>query len=154
MRDYAYHVGEYGVAYREDIDEVIVRLREAFEELKEDPDQGPNILDEMEVHGVTALADSSVNVRIRIKTLPGTQFGLGRAFNRLVKKHFDAAGIEIPFPHQTIYFGQEKDGTAPPAHLRLTQETGEDTEDSRDYSKDRRARPNPKHKGDYDEAED
>lgn len=154
MRDYAYHVGEYRVAYREDIDEVIVRLREAFEELKEDPDQGPNILDEMEVHGVTALADSSVNVRIRIKTLPGTQFGLGRAFNRLVKRHFDAAGIEIPFPHQTIYFGQEKDGTAPPANLRITQEQGEDTEDERDYSKDRRARPNPKHKGDYDEAED
>ncbi len=154
MREYGYHVGEYGVAYREDIDEVIVRLREAFEELKEDPDQGPNILDEMEVHGVTALADSSVNVRIRIKALPGTQFGLGRAFNRLVKKHFDAAGIEIPFPHQTIYFGQEKDGSAPPAHLRLTQEQGEDTDDDRDYSKDRRARPNPKHKGDYDEAED
>ncbi|WP_018139177.1 MULTISPECIES: mechanosensitive ion channel domain-containing protein [unclassified Thioalkalivibrio] len=154
MREYGYHVGEYGVAYREDIDEVIVRLREAFEELKEDPDQGPNILDEMEVHGVTALADSSVNVRIRIKALPGTQFGLGRAFNRLVKKHFDAAGIEIPFPHQTIYFGQEKDGSAPPAHLRLSQEQGEDTDDGRDYSKDQRARPNPKHKGDYDEAED
>ncbi|WP_018873549.1 mechanosensitive ion channel domain-containing protein [Thioalkalivibrio sp. ALJ16] len=154
MREFAYHVGEYGVAYREDIDEVIVRLREAFEELKEDPDQGPNILDEMEVHGVTALADSSVNVRIRIKTLPGTQFGLGRAFNRLVKKHFDAAGIEIPFPHQTIYFGQEKDGSAPPANLRMIEAATDTQEDDRDYSRDRRARPNPKHKGDYDEADD
>ncbi len=154
MREFAYHVGEYGVAYREDIDEVIVRLREAFEELKEDPDQGPNILDEMEVHGITALADSSVNVRIRIKTLPGTQFGLGRAFNRLVKKHFDAAGIEIPFPHQTIYFGQEKDGSAPAANLRMIEAAPEGNADDRDYSRDRRARPNPKHKGDYDESED
>ncbi|WP_019611644.1 mechanosensitive ion channel domain-containing protein [Thioalkalivibrio sp. AKL7] len=154
MREFAYHVGEYGVAYREDIDEVIVRLREAFKELQQDPDQGPNILDEMEVHGVTALADSSVNVRVRIKTLPGTQFGLGRAFNRLVKKHFDAAGIEIPFPHQTIYFGQEKDGGAPAANLRLLQEKPANEQDGDDYSDDRRARPNPKHKGDYDEADD
>ncbi|WP_018140590.1 mechanosensitive ion channel domain-containing protein [Thioalkalivibrio sp. ALJ7] len=154
MREYGYHVGEYGVAYREDIDEVIVRLREAFEELKEDPDQGPNVLDEMEVHGVTSLGDSAVNVRIRIKALPGTQFGLGRAFNRLVKKHFDAAGIEIPFPHQTIYFGQEKDGSAPAANLRLLEGKAEGDKDDKDYSRDQRARPNPKHKGDYDEADD
>jgi len=43
---------------------------------------------------------------------------VGRAYNRVVKQHFDAAGIEIPFPHQTLYFGQDKDGTAPPANIR------------------------------------
>ncbi|WP_373023908.1 mechanosensitive ion channel domain-containing protein [Thioalkalivibrio sp.] len=154
MREFAYHLGEYGVAYREDIDEVIVRLREAFEELKADPKHGPSILEEMEVQGVTALADSAVNVRIRIKTLPGDQWALGRAFNRLVKRHFDAAGIEIPFPHQTIYFGQEKDGSAPAANLRVIETGPEDTSDDHDYSHDRRARPNPKRKGDFDESED
>ncbi|MGM0553556.1 MAG: mechanosensitive ion channel domain-containing protein [Pseudomonadota bacterium] len=154
MREFAYHLGEYGVAYREDIDEVIVRLREAFEELKADPEHGPSILEEMEVHGVTALADSAVNVRIRIKTLPGDQWALGRAFNRLVKRHFDAAGIEIPFPHQTIYFGQEKDGTAPAANLHLLQETPDTDQDGQDYSHDQRARPNPKHMEDYDAADD
>jgi small conductance mechanosensitive channel len=35
--------------------------------------------------------------------------------------HFDAAGIEIPFPHTTLYFGQDKDGAAPPANLRMLQ---------------------------------
>ncbi|OOC10149.1 mechanosensitive ion channel domain-containing protein [Thioalkalivibrio halophilus] len=156
MREYAYHVGEYGVAYREDIDEVIVRLREAFEELKQDPEQGPNVLDEMEVHGVTALDDSSVNIRIRIMTAPGTQFGLGRAFNRLVKRHFDAAGIEIPFPHTTLYFGEDKDGSAPAANLRVleSRRVPEADTDDTDYSRDRRARPNPKHKGDYDEVDE
>ena len=33
MREFAYHVGEYGVAYREDTDEVVIKLREAFAEL-------------------------------------------------------------------------------------------------------------------------
>lgn len=122
MRDFGYHVGEYGVAYRENTDEVIQCLREAFDELRADPENGPLIVDALDIHGVTALADSSVNVRVRIKTLPGSQWGVGRAYNRLVKRHLDAAGIEIPFPHLTLYFGQNKDGSAPPAPIRL--ETG------------------------------
>ncbi|MEX1198940.1 MAG: mechanosensitive ion channel domain-containing protein [Pseudohongiellaceae bacterium] len=124
MRGFGYHVGEYGVAYREDIDEVIVRLREAFAELTSDPEQKAKILDDLEVHGVTALADSAVNIRVRIKTLPGAQWAVGRAYNRLVKYHLDAAGIEIPFPHMTMYFGQDKDGTAPPAPLTILSEKG------------------------------
>lgn len=120
MRDYGFHVGEYGVAYREDIDNVIAHLHAAFDELLEDPEQREKILDPtLEVHGVTALADSSVNIRVRIKTIAGAQFGLGRAYNRLVKRHFDAAGIEIPFPHMTLYFGEDQHGQAPPARVAL-----------------------------------
>lgn len=117
MRDFAYHVGEYGIAYRESVDEAVERLKDAFEELRADPDNALLIIGDLEVHGVTALADSSVNIRVRIKTAPGSQWALGRAYNRLVKKHFDAAGIEIPFPHMTLYFGQDKDGSAPPVPL-------------------------------------
>ncbi|GEK73697.1 MULTISPECIES: mechanosensitive channel protein [Halomonas] len=119
MRDFAYHVGEYGIAYREDIDEAIQVLRNAFEDLKADEEHNVNLLEPLEVAGVIALADSSVNIRVRIKTTPGTQWATGRAFNRLVKLHFDAAGIEIPFPHTTLYFGEDKDGGAPPARVRV-----------------------------------
>lgn len=119
MREFAFFRTEYGIAYREDIDNAIYHLREAFAELKEDPTAGPNILEDITVPGVTALADSSINIRIMIKTKPGAQWGVGRAFNRLVKMHFDRAGIEIPFPHQTLYFGEDRDGKAPPANLRI-----------------------------------
>jgi small conductance mechanosensitive channel len=129
MRDFSYHVGVYGIAYREDIDEAISHLRAAFDELCTDQEHKDNILEPLEVHGVTALGNSSVDLRIRIKTKPGTQWAIGRAYNRLVKRHFDAAGIEIPFPHTTLYFGQDKDGSAPPAHLRmLNSRPGEDEE--------------------------
>jgi len=119
MRDWAYFRTEYQIAYREDIDNAIYYLREAFAELKTDPAAGANILDDMTVPGVTALADSSINIRIMIKTKPGTQWGVGRAFNRLVKYHFDRAGIEIPFPHSTVYFGEDREGHAPAANLRI-----------------------------------
>ncbi|RJS93718.1 mechanosensitive ion channel domain-containing protein [Salinisphaera sp. Q1T1-3] len=123
MRDWAYFRTEYGIAYREDIDNAIYYLREAFEDLKSDPTHGPNILEDMTVPGVTALADSSVNIRIMIKTKPGTQWGIGRAFNRLVKIHFDRAGIEIPYPHQTLYFGEDRQGEAPAANVRVIEES-------------------------------
>lgn len=119
-RDFAYHVGEYRIGYREDTDEAIAHLRAAFEELLHDPAlRGQIIGDQLEVHGVTALTDSAVNIRVRIKTLPGAQFPIGRAYNRLVKRHFEAAGIEIPFPHMRLYFGEDKQGKAPPAYLKL-----------------------------------
>ena len=120
-RDFAFHVGEYGIGYREDTDVAIEHLRAAFDELLTDATQRAQILEPaLEVHGVSALADSSVTLRVRIKTRPGAQFAVGRAYNRLVKRHLDAAGIEIPFPHMTVYFGEDKEGKAPPARIRLT----------------------------------
>lgn len=156
MRDYAFHVGEYGVGYREDTDNVIVHLRAAFDELLEDPEHRAKIMDPtLEVHGVTALADSAVNVRVRIKTLPGAQFGIGREYNRLVKRHFDAAGIEIPFPHMTVYFGENKRGEAPPARISLIERSsGAAAQTQASDSVDpEAARANPSLKGDFDEAD-
>ncbi len=153
MREFAYHVGEYGVAYREDIDDVIVRLREAFDELMADPEHKANILAELEVHGVTALADSSVNIRVRIKTVPGAQWGVGRAYNRLVKYHLDAAGIEIPFPHMTLYFGEDKEGKAPPAPIVIQSGRTEDNQGSVPELDDKRANTNAKEGEDYDEPD-
>ncbi|AFJ01823.1 Potassium efflux system KefA protein / Small-conductance mechanosensitive channel [Methylophaga frappieri] len=155
MRGFAYHVGEYGVAYREDTDEVIIKLREAFDELLANDEHRSKLLsDELEVHGVTALADSAVNIRVRIKTLPGSQWGIGREYNRLVKRHLDAAGIEIPFPHLTLYFGEDKDGKAPPAPIRvmdMPKKLQQQAESSPQAGSDKRSEANPSYKGDFDE---
>ena len=45
-----------------------------------------------------------------------------------LKYAFDAAGIEIPFPHLTLYAGQLRDGSSPP--FNLSRDTG--TQLSRD----------------------
>ncbi|MBE0465247.1 MAG: mechanosensitive channel protein [Halomonadaceae bacterium] len=126
MREYGNHVGEYGIGYNESIDEAIEQLKLAFEDLKASEEHGFKLLADMTVAGVTALADSSVNIRVVIKTTPGDQWGVGRAFNRLVKMRFDEAGIEIPFPHTTLYFGENKAGKTPPANVRVLESTAQE----------------------------
>ncbi|SNY97648.1 mechanosensitive channel protein [Halomonas sp. hl-4] len=127
MREFGNHVGEYGIAYRESIDEAIEQLKVAFEDLKASEEHSHKLLEDLTVAGVIALADNSVNIRVVIKTTPGDQWAVGRAYNRLVKLRFDEAGIEIPFPHTTLYFGENKDGSAPPANVRVIDSTAEPT---------------------------
>ncbi|MFO7913914.1 MAG: mechanosensitive ion channel family protein, partial [Desulfotignum sp.] len=54
---------------------------------------------------------------VRLKTRPMRQFAVRRAFLERMKRIFDERGIEIPFPHQTIWFGEDKKGAAPPMRL-------------------------------------
>jgi len=117
--DFSFYVFDVGIAYRENVDAVIDLLRQIGKELREDQEIGPLLLDEIEIFGVDAFGDSAVVIKGRLKTLPIKQWTVGRAFNRLVKIRFDEAGIEIPFPHRTLYFGEGKDGTAPAARVQV-----------------------------------
>lgn len=118
-REFSFHVFDIGIAYREDVDDVVELLKQIGEELRADAETGPLILEPLEVFGLDAFGDSAIVIKGRIKTRPIKQWQVGRAFNRLVKIRFDEHGIEIPFPHRTLYFGQDRDGSAPPAFVRL-----------------------------------
>lgn len=118
-RGYAYAMINLGVAYREDLDEVYRVMRETGAALRADPEIGPRILEDFEIQGVQDWGDSAVVIRCRFKTMAMEQWGVRRAFLGLLKKAFDAHGIEIPYPHLTIYAGQDKQGKAPP--LRIVQ---------------------------------
>lgn len=113
-RGFAQSVIDVGVAYREDTDEAVGVMRETGAEMLADPVFGPKILDELEIAGVDKWADSAVILRCRFKVRPLEQWDVRREFLRRLKKAFDARGIEIPFPHLTIYAGAARDGTAPP----------------------------------------
>jgi small conductance mechanosensitive channel len=118
-RDFGISKIEIGVAYREDIDHVIEVINELGEELLQDPEISKDILEPVVVQGVQRLDDSAVTIRLKIKTVPGMQWAMRREFFRRVKKRFDERGIEIPFPHRTIYFGVDQGGKAPPAHVQV-----------------------------------
>ena len=113
-RGYAFALIDIGVAYREDLDEVYAVIRAAGAELRADPETGPKILEDIEIQGVQNWADSAVIVRCRIKTVAMEQWAVRRIFLARLKKAFDMHNIEIPYPHLTIYEGQDKQGKAPP----------------------------------------
>ena len=71
------------------------------------------------MQGLDRFDDSAVIIHARIKTKPLQQWGVRRAFNLRMKRRFDELGIEIPFPHQTVYFGEDRDGNAPAAPIRM-----------------------------------
>ncbi len=116
-RSFAYAVVDVGVAYRENADEALAVMRAAGAELKSDPVFGPKILEDVEIVGVENWADSAVILRCRFKVAPLEQWNVRREYLRRLKAAFDAAGIEIPFPHLTVYAGEPKAGAAPPFRL-------------------------------------
>ncbi len=120
-RDYSYALIDVGVAYREDVDGVFEVIRGVGAEIREDPAFREVILEDLELAGVDSWADSAVVIRMRIKVAPIQQWNVKREFLRRLKQTFDARGIEIPFPHLTLYAGQPKVGMAPALPLVIQQ---------------------------------
>ncbi len=51
----------------------------------------------LSVPGLQSFGDSSLNIRLVVKTQPGVQWGLARALRKRIKERFDEEGLEIPF---------------------------------------------------------
>src|SRR5262249_25474173 len=75
---------------------------------------GPIILEPINIYGIERFEESAVILRAGIKTRPTQQAAVVREFNRRVKRRFDELGIEIPFPHRTLYLGADKPGRVAP----------------------------------------
>lgn len=105
-RTFSFYVFDMGVAYKEDTDRVSEVLVSIGDEMMQDEAFKDDILEPLEVLGVDKFADSAVVVKARIKTRPVKQWRIGREMNRRIKKKFDELGIEIPFPHRSLYFGE------------------------------------------------
>ncbi len=107
-RDYSYAVIDIGVAYRENIDEVYEVMRKVGAEMRVAANFKDLIIEDLEIVGIDDLADSAVIIRCRFKVHPLEQWDVKSEFLYRIKKAFDAAGIEIPYPHLTLYAGQAK----------------------------------------------
>ncbi|MCY4487189.1 MAG: mechanosensitive ion channel [Deltaproteobacteria bacterium] len=112
-KDFSRYLMDVGVGYREDTDEVVAVMREVDESMRQDSQFRWDMLEPIEIMGLDRFEDSAVIVRARLKTRPSRQWGIGREYNRRLKKAFDERGIEIPFPHRTIYWGETKQGQPP-----------------------------------------
>lgn len=97
-RDFAFYVFDISVAYDQDVAAVEASVMQVDEEMRADPEWRARILAPIEIIGLDKFGDSAMTLKARIKTRPGQQWSVGRQFNRRLKKAFDGAGIEIPYP--------------------------------------------------------
>ncbi|MFO7827530.1 MAG: mechanosensitive ion channel family protein [Bacteroidales bacterium] len=100
-------VFDIGVAYKENVDEVIKVMQEVGEKMLNDPEYKEKIKEPLEIFGLDKFDDSAIVIKARLKTNPGDQWALGREYRKRLKIAFDEKGIEIPFPHTTVYWGEE-----------------------------------------------
>ncbi len=121
-REFAFALMDVGVAYKEDIDRVFDVMRQVAKALREAPQFSARIIEDIEIAGVENWADSAVVIRARIKVVALEQWGVRREYLRRLKKAFDQEGIEIPFPHLTLYAGS--DPTAVPLPLKVVSPEG------------------------------
>jgi len=111
-RQFAQSVIDIGVAYREDLDEVFAVMRQVATGLRGDASFAARILGDLDIAGVERWDDSAIALRCRFKVAPLAQWDVRREYLRRLKKAFDERGIEIPYPHLTIYAGADKQGRA------------------------------------------
>lgn len=97
---------DIGVAYKEDVDRVMLIMKDVADEMMNDPEWSDRILSEIDLAGLDSFGDSSVNIKARIDTKPLQQWNVAREYRRRLKNVFDEKGVEIPFPHVTLYMGE------------------------------------------------
>jgi small conductance mechanosensitive channel len=109
-RDWSRALLDVGVAYKEDTDRCLAVLKDVGTALENDPVFSRKLMGPFEYLGVQELGNSSVVLRIMVKTQPQDGPIVLRELRRRVKKAFDDAGIEIPFPHMKLV--RDQAGTA------------------------------------------
>lgn len=101
-----------GVAYKEDI----AKVRKVLFEVA---DQNPLCLDEpAPAFLFTGFGDSALNIQFSVWSTTENFRALRNSLQEEIKVAFDQAGIEIPFPHRTLYAGSE----TPPFPVRIVSE--------------------------------
>jgi moderate conductance mechanosensitive channel len=102
-REHAYAVIDAGIAYSSDIDRALEVMREVARTMRADAAFASRIREDLEIAGVERWENSAVVLRARLKVVPLEQWNVRREFLRRLKYAFDASGIEIPYPHLTVY---------------------------------------------------
>ncbi|MFC1944944.1 mechanosensitive ion channel family protein [Chloroflexota bacterium] len=93
------------VGYGENLDTVIETINRICHDMVEDPKWKGDFISTPTVLRVDNLGDSGIDIKILGDTKPARQWDVTGELRLRIKKAFDSEGIEIPWPHTKVYFG-------------------------------------------------
>jgi small conductance mechanosensitive channel len=108
-KDFSYYVIDLAVSYYEDSDRITAVLHDVGADLQRDPSFGPAILEPLEILGIDAFGDWSMQMKVRIKTVPLKQWFVGRELRRRIVQAFRRHGFAIPFPVPATAVPRDRD---------------------------------------------
>lgn len=101
-KGFSFAVFDLSIDYSSDIAKALEVMKQVGDSLRTDEEFSTLVLDDIDIVGVDAFADSAIMLKARLKTGPGKQFAVRREYLKRIKIAFDAAGVEIPFPHMKL----------------------------------------------------
>ncbi len=101
------------VAYKEDLDRVMAVIAKVGQDLSDDRRFGPLITSPLRPMRVHEFGGSGIAIKVMGETKPMQQWDVAGEFRRRIKRVFDEEGIEIPFPHVTLYWGADAEPSPP-----------------------------------------
>lgn len=96
---------DVGIAYKVDVDRALDVFGDELRMMATEPTWSDMITEEPQILGVNELGDSAVVLRGVLKTGADDRWLVKREALRRIKNRFDAEGVEIPYPHLTLYHG-------------------------------------------------
>ena len=118
-RDWVIDKLSVSVIYDTDLDKVKKIIKQIGKELQADPELAPHIIETLKMQGVEQFGDFAIEIRLKMMTKPGEQFVIRRRAYALIKKAFDANGIEFAFPTVTVAGGGEATAAAAQRALEM-----------------------------------
>jgi moderate conductance mechanosensitive channel len=97
-KDFSHYVIDLNISYKEDPDRVSEVVREVDRDIRRDPEFAPLMLEPTQIHGVVGFAEWSMQLRVRLKTVPQQQWKVGREFRKRLRKALNRHGVAVPYP--------------------------------------------------------
>jgi small conductance mechanosensitive channel len=94
-RTFSYAVQDFTLPSEAELDRAVDAVDKAFLDLKGDSSIAPDILHDAEVRTVERFGAGGLSLQIRIRTRPGRQWGVKRAFNRAIARRFTEAEVKL-----------------------------------------------------------
>jgi small-conductance mechanosensitive channel len=120
-RDWVIDKMTVSVTYGTDLDKVKRVVKEVSKQIMADPELAPNLIEPLKMQGVEQFGDFAIQIRLKMMTQPGEQFVIRRRAYAMIKKAFDANGIEFAFPTVTVAGGGEERAAVAQKGLELVQ---------------------------------